>query len=87
MIHYTSEVPDVEVSTGREDTGKDYMSLFNKFKENLSPRQSKCIEYYLKGYSHQEIGKLMGMSTGTSKWTVSVGIAKFKRWLVENDII
>lgn len=86
-IHYTSDVPDVVAVTDREDTAKDYMSLLYKFKDNIPKRQFEAIEYYLKGYSHSEIGKLMGMSTGTSKWSVSTGIAKFKRLLLKNDLI
>lgn len=86
-IYYTSEVPDVAVSTDREDFGKNYMDLLYKFKDNLPKRQFEFIEHYLKGYTHQDIAKLMGVSEGTSKWQVSTGIAKFKRWLLKNDLI
>ena len=75
------------IDTTRENTGKELLKHLNDFASNLPKKQFECIKYYLQGYTHQEIGKLMGTSEGTSKWQVSTGITKFKRWLLTNNMI
>lgn len=86
-IHFTDDVPDVEVSTESEDTGKNYMKLLYQFKENIPERQFDFLKLYLDGYTHPDIGKMMGTSAGTSKWHVSTALGLFKRWLVDNNLI
>jgi RNA polymerase sigma factor (sigma-70 family) len=75
------------IDTTRENTGKELLKHLNDFASNLPKKQFEYIKYYLQGYTHQEIGKLMGTSEGTSKWQVSTGITKFKRWLLTNNMI
>jgi RNA polymerase sigma-70 factor (ECF subfamily) len=75
------------IDTTRENTGKELLKHLNDFASNLPKKQFESIKYYLQGYTHQEIGKLMGTSEGTSKWQVSTGITKFKRWLLTNNMI
>lgn len=86
-IHFTSDVPDVEVSTDREDIGKTYMKLLYQFKENLPERQFDFLKLHLDGFTHDEIGKMMGTTGGTSKWHVSTALGQFKRWLADNNLI
>ena len=75
------------IDTTRENTGKELLKHLNDFAPNLPTKQFEYIKYYLQGYTHQEISKMMGTSDGTSKWQVSTGLAKFKRWLLANDMI
>lgn len=42
--------------------------------------------YIIEGYSHQEIGSLMGISDGTSKWHLSEARKKLKKLLEEQAI-
>ena len=39
--------------------------------------------YAIDGYSHQEIGEMLGISDGTSKWHVSFARKKLKAWLAQ----
>ena len=39
--------------------------------------------FALEGFSHSEIGKMLGMSDGTSKWHVNTARAQLKAWLAE----
>jgi RNA polymerase sigma factor (sigma-70 family) len=40
--------------------------------------------FALDGYSHAEIGEMLGMSDGTSKWHVSTARSQLKLWLSES---
>jgi RNA polymerase sigma factor (sigma-70 family) len=40
--------------------------------------------FALDGYSHAEIGEMLGMSDGTSKWHVSTARSQLKIWLSES---
>jgi DNA-directed RNA polymerase specialized sigma24 family protein len=48
------------IDTTRENTGKELLKHLNDFASNLPKKQFEYIKYYLQGYTHQEIGKLMG---------------------------
>jgi RNA polymerase sigma factor (sigma-70 family) len=71
----------------RKELGKEMMELYKKFQHSLTHRQRTIFNLFLQGYKHEEIGKLMGMSESTSKWTVSEVFSKFKRWLKLNNFI
>lgn len=80
-------LPDVAVSSERDDVGNSYMKLLYDFRNHIPERQFIYIKYYLDGYKHDEIAKLMGTTEGTSRWQVSTGLSKFKRWLINNNLI
>lgn len=39
--------------------------------------------YAIDGYTHKEIGKMLGISDGTSKWHVAFARKRLKKWLNE----
>jgi len=83
-----SNTLDIEDTNSEgEETGKHFMKLLQVFKPNISEKQFNYIQLYLSGLKHEEIAKIMGSSSGTSKWQVSDGLAKFKRWLVKNEYL
>lgn len=87
MTTIPSDMDITDNDSEESETGQHYMKLLTLFKPNIPPKQVKFIELYLSGMKHSEIAELMGTSEGTSKWHVSTGLAKFKRWLLDNNMI
>ena len=50
--------------------GDEVLSLINELPKNTGLVFNL---YVMEGYKHEEIGKLLGISTGTSKWHLSEG--------------
>ena len=55
---------------------KDYIEAI---KNNLTPREYQIFMLYYEGYQHKEIGDLLKISEGTSKWHVSVAREKLRK--------
>ena len=42
--------------------------------------------YAIDGYAHKEIGKMLGISDGTSKWHVAFARKRLKEWIQEATV-
>ncbi len=50
----------------------------------LPPMTQQVFNLFaLDGFSHKEIGEMLGMSEGTSKWHVNAARAKMQTWIAE----
>lgn len=59
---------------------EDIMSLVNM----LPPTTQQVFKLYaIEGYSHKEIGEVLNISDGTSKWHLSTARERLKKWLNE----
>ena len=54
--------------------------------EKLPPASREVFRLYaIEGYSHAEIGKLLGISDGTSKWHLNAARTKLKSWMAKQN--
>jgi len=86
-VKFPEIVREPAQENSRNELGKELLAKYKIFKKFLSEKQKKYFDLYLNGYSHIEIGNMLGSSEGTSKWHVSTVLSKFKRWLVNNKDI
>lgn len=86
-IIFPEKIVEPEQSQSRHELGKEFLAKFEIFKKLITKKQATYVELYLNGYTHSEIGKLLGTTDKTSKWQVSIILSKFKRWLVNNKDI
>lgn len=76
-----------------EDGQVEAESLENLFAEdiisllNQVPTASRVVFnlFVIEGYSHKEIGKMLNISEGTSKWHVSVAKEKLKKLILQQS--
>jgi RNA polymerase sigma factor (sigma-70 family) len=56
---------------------------------NLLPEATKQVFnlFVVDGYSHKEIGDMLGISEGTSKWHLSTARQKLKEQIIEKNIL
>ncbi|MBK9283319.1 MAG: RNA polymerase sigma factor [Sphingobacteriaceae bacterium] len=56
---------------------------------NLLPEMSKQVFnlFVIDGYSHKEVGDMLGISEGTSKWHLNAARTKLKEQLIEKNIV
>jgi RNA polymerase sigma factor (sigma-70 family) len=56
---------------------------------NLLPEATKQVFnlFVIDGYSHKEIGDMLGISEGTSKWHLNAARTKLKEQLIEKNIV
>jgi RNA polymerase sigma-70 factor (ECF subfamily) len=62
-------------------------SYLERLLNRLPPVTCQVFNLFaLEGFSHSEIGKMLGMSDGTSKWHVSSARSQLRAWLAEVKI-
>jgi RNA polymerase sigma factor (sigma-70 family) len=62
-------------------------SYLERLLNRLPPVTCQVFNLFaLEGFSHSEIGKMLGISDGTSKWHVNSARAQLKAWLAEVKI-
>jgi RNA polymerase sigma-70 factor (ECF subfamily) len=64
----------------------DYKHLLEQI--NLLPEATRKVFnlFAIDGYGHKEIGELLGISEGTSKWHVNAARQKLKEY-IENNVL
>lgn len=60
-----------DCATNEAENSMGYENIMDLLKELPSSTEKVFTFYVIEGYSHKEIGELMNMSEGTSKWHLS----------------
>ena len=79
----SSDHSELNEAIGRIDCKQIYELI------NLLPEMSKQVFnlFVIDGYSHKEIGDMLGISEGTSKWHLNAARTRLKEQLIEKNIV
>lgn len=84
-LSFTNEVPD-ETLILEEAPNLDMETLKNMLKQ-LPPATEKVFNLFaIDGFSHAEIGSMLGISEGTSKWHLSNARSLLKNMIQQSSI-
>ena len=76
-----SEITDTLTSNPEEEALKKHVQdQLKSFKQTLNPKQSRILDMYLSGFSHQEIAEEFNFTKGSSKWHVNDILNRFRKF-------
>lgn len=78
-FYETSSFSEINDAIGKIDSEQIYIMI-----AKLPPASQQVFNlYFIDGYKHKEIGELLGISEGTSKWHLNSAREKLKKMLEE----
>lgn len=87
MTSHQELTEDVEVHIPAEVTGRMKAAELLELIRRLSPATQTVFNLYvMEGYNHREIGKMLGISEGTSKWHLSEARKNLQKMIKNLDV-
>lgn len=84
--HYSlDEASEVYINTDIIEK-MDSLKLLNLIRQLTPALQAVFNLYVMEGYGHKEIGNLLGISEGTSKWHLSEARKKLQQMIVLQEV-
>lgn len=84
--HYAlEEASEVHIDSGIIEK-MDSLKLLNLIRQLSPALQAVFNLYVIEGYGHKEIGNLLGVSEGTSKWHLSEARKKLQQMIVLQEV-